>query len=50
MENKGMIKIYGMNTCPDCTYLYDQINGRENESTQAELSIGAACGRDGKGC
>lgn len=26
-----MIKIYGMDTCPDCTYLYDQIEGRENE-------------------
>lgn len=26
-----MIKIYGMDTCPDCTYLYDQIKGRENE-------------------
>ena len=26
-----MIKIYGMNTCPDCEYLYDQIKGRENE-------------------
>jgi glutaredoxin-related protein len=24
-----MIKIYGMSTCPDCTYLYDQIEGRE---------------------
>lgn len=26
-----MTKIYGMDTCPDCTYLYDQIKGRENE-------------------
>lgn len=24
-----MIKIYGMDTCPDCTYLYDQMEGRE---------------------
>lgn len=23
-----MIKIYGMDTCPDCTYLYDQIEGK----------------------
>ena len=22
-----MIKIYSMETCPDCTYLYDQIKG-----------------------
>lgn len=26
-----MIRIYGMDTCPDCTYLFDQIKGRENE-------------------
>ncbi|MDO4458886.1 MAG: glutaredoxin-related protein [Clostridia bacterium] len=25
-----MIKIYGMSTCPDCTYLYDQIEGKED--------------------
>ncbi len=25
-----MIKIYGMGTCPDCTYLYDQIEGNDN--------------------
>lgn len=24
-----MIKIYGMDTCPDCTYLYDQIKDKE---------------------
>lgn len=24
-----MIKIYSMNTCPDCTYLYDQIKGND---------------------
>lgn len=24
-----MIKIYGMSTCPDCAYLYDQIKGRD---------------------
>lgn len=22
-----MIKIYGMNTCPDCTYVEDQVKG-----------------------
>ena len=26
-----MTKIYGMNTCPDCTYLHDQIKGKEDE-------------------
>ena len=26
-----MIKIYGMDTCPDCSYLFDQIRGREDE-------------------
>lgn len=26
-----MIKIYGMDTCPDCIYLYDQLKGRESE-------------------
>lgn len=26
-----MIKIYGMDTCPDCESLYAQIAGRENE-------------------
>jgi glutaredoxin-related protein len=26
-----MIKIYGMSTCPDCAYLYDQIEGRDYE-------------------
>lgn len=24
-----MIKIYGMSTCPDCVYLYDQIEDRQ---------------------
>lgn len=31
MEGKEMIKIYGMDTCPDCTCLYDQIEGRASE-------------------
>ena len=26
-----MIKIYGMGTCPDCTYLYNQIEGKEDK-------------------
>lgn len=26
-----MIKIYGMDTCPDCSYLFDQIKGGEFE-------------------
>ncbi len=25
-----MIKIYGMNTCPDCTYVEEQIKGDSN--------------------
>ncbi|MCR4955744.1 MAG: glutaredoxin-related protein [Lachnospiraceae bacterium] len=25
-----MIKIYGMDTCPDCTYLHSQVEGNEN--------------------
>ncbi len=32
-----MIKIYGMDTCPDCTYLYDQIKGRENEFEYTDI-------------
>jgi glutaredoxin-related protein len=32
------IKIYGMNTCPDCTWLYDQIRGREEEFEYIEIS------------
>jgi glutaredoxin-related protein len=24
-----MIKIYGMDTCPDCTYLHPQVEGKE---------------------
>ena len=24
-----MIKIYGMNTCPDCTYVKEQVKGNE---------------------
>ncbi|MEE3489168.1 MAG: glutaredoxin [Bulleidia sp.] len=26
-----MIKIYGMPSCPDCSYVHDQIVGREDE-------------------
>lgn len=26
-----MIKIYGMKTCPDCSYLFAQLEGREEE-------------------
>lgn len=33
-----MIKIYGMNTCPDCIYLYDQI---ENKSQFEMIDIGS---------
>ena len=25
-----MIKIYGMPTCPDCSYVHDQITGKED--------------------
>lgn len=25
--NKNMIKIYGMETCPDCTYIKEQVKG-----------------------
>lgn len=32
-----MIKIYGMITCPDCSYLMDQISGRENEYEYIEI-------------
>ncbi len=33
-----MIKIYGMNTCPDCIYLFDQLEGRETEFEYIEIS------------
>lgn len=26
-----MIKIYGMESCPDCSWLYGQLKGREDE-------------------
>ena len=32
-----MIKIYGMITCPDCTYLLDQISGLEDEYEYIEI-------------
>ena len=32
-----MIKIYGMITSPDCSYLMDQISGRENEYEYIEI-------------
>lgn len=32
-----MIKIYGMSTCPDCSYLFDQIKGREAEFEYIEI-------------
>ncbi len=25
-----MIKIYGMETCPDCTYVEEQVKGNDN--------------------
>lgn len=30
-EDTIMILIYGMDTCPDCTYLYSQIENRKQE-------------------
>lgn len=32
-----MTKIYGMSTCPDCSYLFDQIKGREDEFRYIEI-------------
>lgn len=32
-----MIKIYGMITCPDCSYLMDQITGLEDEYEYIEI-------------
>ena len=32
-----MIKIYGMITCPDCSYLMDQIAGLEDEYEYIEI-------------
>ena len=32
-----MIKIYGMITCPDCSYLLDQISGLEDEYEYIEI-------------
>lgn len=32
-----MIKIYGMDTCPDCTYIKEQIAGREEEFSYIEI-------------
>ena len=33
-----MIKIYGMNTCPDCTYVEEQVKGNERYEV---IDIGA---------
>ncbi len=32
-----MITIYGMKTCPDCVWVYDQIAGRESEFTSIDI-------------
>lgn len=32
-----MIKIYGMESCPDCSYLFEQIKGREEEFQFIEI-------------
>ena len=32
-----MIKMYGMITCPDCSYLLDQISGLEDEYEYIEI-------------
>ena len=32
-----MIKIYGMITCPECSYLLDQISGLEDEYEYIEI-------------
>lgn len=32
-----MIKIYGMITCPDCSYLLDQTSGLEDEYEYIEI-------------
>lgn len=32
-----MIKIYGMNTCPDCIAVKEQIQGRESEFEYIEI-------------
>lgn len=32
-----MIKIYGMITCPDCSYLLDQISGLEDKYEYIEI-------------
>ena len=33
-----MIKIYGMETCPDCDYIKKQIEGREDEFEYIDIS------------
>lgn len=32
-----MIKIYGMPTCPDCSYLHDQIEGKEDKYEYVDI-------------
>ena len=34
-----MIKIYGMITCPDCSYLLDQISGLEDKYEYIEKTL-----------
>lgn len=35
-----MIKIYGMPSCPDCSYLFEQIAGREDEFEFIDIGTG----------
>lgn len=32
-----MIKVYGMKTCPDCSYIYDQIKDKASEYEYVEI-------------
>lgn len=32
-----MIKVYGMKTCPDCSYIYNQIKDKDDEYEYVEI-------------
>ena len=38
-----MIKIYGMDTCPDCTYVKEQVEGNGFDEAKKEGLAGIPC-------
>ena len=44
-----MIKMYVMQTCPDCEYVEKQVEGNPNFKV-IDIGEGASCSIDGRGC